>query len=164
MGQAVEEKLDRIVGEVAKVRRWLMTLAVLKVAVWCMVCVSSYIGVYAWLDHLYNFRPLGRPMALILMLGGLALLVWRLRKSLIKHISYSGVANYIENRMSFDQQLVTAVEYYENKDDYPYSRWLAEHVIAQVDRESETFDFGSTVEKWKGYVLASGILLGVVVV
>jgi hypothetical protein len=66
--------------------------------------------------------------------------------------------------MSFDQQLVTAVEYYENKDDYPYSRGLAEHVIAQVDRESETFDFGSTVEKWKGYVLASSILLGAVVV
>lgn len=160
MGQTVEEQLERLVGKVAKVRRWLVTLAVLKVAVWCMVCVSAYIGIYAWLDHLFNFQPLGRFMALILMLGGLTSLIWWLKKLLVKHISYSGAANYIENRRSFDQQLVTAVEYYENKDDYPYSRALAEQVVAQVDKESETFKFDSIVEKWKGYVFAASILLG----
>jgi len=164
MGQTVEKKLDRLVGKVAKVRRWLVTLAVLKVAVWCMVCVSAYIGIYAWLDHLFNFQPLGRFMALILMLGGLASLIWWLRRLLVKHISYSGAANYIENRRSFNQQLVTAVEYYENKDDYPYSRALAEQVVAQVDKESETFEFDSVVEKWKGYVFAASILLGATVV
>jgi len=164
MGQTVEEQLERLVGKVAKVRRWLVTLAVLKVAVWCMVCVSAYIGIYAWLDHLFNFQPLGRFMALILMLGGLACLIWWLRRSLVKHISYSGAANYIENRRSFDQQLVTAVEYYENKDDYPYSRALAEQVVAHVDKESETFEFDSIVEKWKGYVFAASILLGAMAV
>ncbi len=164
MGQTAEEKLDRLVGKVAKVRRWLVTLAVLKVAVWCMVCVSAYIGIYAWLDHLFNFQQLGRFMALILMLGGLACLIWWLTKSLVKHISYSGAANYIENRRSFNQQLVTAVEYYENKDNYPYSRALAEQLVAQVDKESETFKFDSIVEKWKGYVFAVSILLGVTAV
>ncbi|GAF84767.1 unnamed protein product, partial [marine sediment metagenome] len=93
-------------------------------------------------------------------LAGLGLLLYRLTKWLLVHVSFSGAANYIENIRSFDQQLVTAIEYYENKQDYPYSRALAEQLVLEVDKESEAFKFDSTVEKWQGYALSVVILFG----
>ena len=160
MAENVEDKLDALVARVGKVRRWLVTIEVLKVAALCLIFVSVYVGVYAWLDHRMNFDEVGRIIAFILLLAGLVLLLRSLTKSLLSHVSCSGAANYIENRRSFDQQLVTAIEYYENKQDYPYSRDLAEQLVLEVDKDSETFEFGSTVEKWQGYALAAIILFG----
>lgn len=152
--------LDALVARVGKVRRWLVTLAVLKVAALCLIFVSVYVGVYAWLDHRLNFDEVGRIIAFVLLLAGFVLILHRLRKSLLGHVSCSGAANYIENRRSFDQQLVTAIEYYENKQDYPYSRALAEQLVLEVGKDSETFEFDSTVEKWQGYALAAIVLFG----
>ena len=160
MAENVEDKLDALVAGVGKVRRWLVTLAVLKVAALCLIFVSAYVGVYAWLDHRMNFDEVGRIIAFILLLAGLVFLLRSLTKSLLGHVSCSGAANYIESRRSFDQQLVTAIEYYENKQDYPYSRALAEQLVLEVDKDSETFEFGSTVEKWRGYALAAIVLFG----
>ncbi len=163
MAESVEEKLDALVARVTRVRRWLVALAVLKIAALSLVFVSVYIGIYAWLDHRWNFDEIGRIIAFILLLGGLVLLLSRLRKYLLVHMSCSGAANYIENIQSFDQQLVTAIEYYENKKNYPYSRVLTEQLVLNVDRDCEEFDFDSTVEKWKGYALSAVILFGLVV-
>jgi len=160
MADNVEEKLDALVARVTKVRRWLVALAVLKIAALCLIFVSVYVGVYAWLDHRKNFDEIGRIIAFILLLTGLVLLLYRLTKCLLVHVSCSGAANYIENIKSFDQQLVTAIEYYENKQDYPYSRVLAEQLVLNVDKDSEAFKFDSTVEKWKGYALSVIILFG----
>jgi len=160
MADNVEVKLDALVARVTKVRRWLVALAVLKIAALCLIFVSVYVGVYAWLDHRKNFDEIGRIIAFILLLTGLVLLLYRLTKCLLVHVSCSGAANYIENIKSFDQQLVTAIEYYENKQDYPYSRVLAEQLVLNVDKDSEAFKFDSTVEKWKGYALSVIILFG----
>jgi hypothetical protein len=163
MADNVEEKLDALVARVTKVRRWLVAIAVLKVAALCLIFVSVYVGVYAWLDHRKNFDEIGRIIAFILLLTGLVLLLYRLTKCLLVHVSCSGAANYIENIKSFDQQLVTAIEYYENKQDYPYSKVLAEQLVLNVDKDSEAFKFDSTVEKWKGYALSAVILFGLAV-
>jgi hypothetical protein len=164
MAKHVEEKLEELVGRVAKVRRWLVALAVLKIGASCLGFVSVYIGVYAWLDHRRNFGEIGRAGALVLLLMGFALLLYRLTRSLLVHMSCSEAASYIENRNSFNQQLVTAIEYYENKRDYPYSSVLAEQVVSSVDRDSAAFRFDSTVKKWKGYALSAIILFGLIVV
>ncbi len=160
MAENVEEKLNDLVARVGKVRRWLVALAVLKVAALCLVFVSVYVGVYAWLDHRRNFDEIGRIIAFILLLAGLILILLRLTKSLRDRVTCSGAANYIENIRSFDQQLVTAIEYYENKQDYPYSRVLAEQLVLNVDKDSKAFKFDSTIEKWKGYALSAVILFG----
>jgi hypothetical protein len=86
----------------------------------------------------------------------------RLTKLLLGHVSCSVAANYIENKRSFNQQLVTAIEYFENRQDYPYSKALAEQLVLRVDKESGEFKFDSTVEKWQGYVLGAVILFGLV--
>ncbi len=162
MAENVEEKLNALVARVGKVRRWLVTLAILKVAAMCLIFVSVFTGFYAWLDHRLNFDEIARITAFILLVAGLAFLLHRLTKLLLGHISCSVAANYIENKRSFNQQLVTAVEYYENKQDYPYSKALAGQLVLQVDKESGEFRFDSTVEKWQGYVLGAVILFGLV--
>jgi hypothetical protein len=162
MAENVEEKLNALVARVAKVRRWLVTLAVLKVAAMCLIFVSVFTGFYAWLDHRLIFNETARIMAFLMLLAGLALLLHRLTKLLISHVSYSAAASYIENKKSFNQQLVTAIEYYENKQHYPYSKALAEHLVLRVDKEGGEFKFDSTIEKWQGYALGAVILFGLV--
>ena len=160
MAETVEGKLNALVARVGKVRRWLMVLAVLRVTALCLIFVSVYVAIYAWLDHRLNFDETGRIIAFALLAGGFGTLLYMLTKSLLGHVSYSGAANYIENKNSFGQQLVTAIEYHEKKNDYPYSRALAEHLVLQIDKASKAFKFDSTVEKWRGYVFAAIILTG----
>ena len=160
MAGTPEDKLNALVARVGQVRRWLVMLSILKVTALCLVFVSLYVGVYAWLDHRLNFDEAGRIAALVLLIAGVVLLLHRLKNLLPGRISFSGAAGYIENKRSLDQQLVTAIEYYENKQDYPYSRALLEQVVLKLDKESSQFRFDSTVEKWKGYALAAVILLG----
>ena len=162
MPENAEDKLNALACRVGKVRRWLVTLAILKVAALCLSFASVYIGVYAWLDHRLNFGEFGRVTALLLLVAGLGLLLHRLTRLLLSQVSCSGAANYIENRRSFNQQLVTAMEYHENKQEYPYSRVLAEQLVLRLDKDSSGFDFDSTVAKWQGYVLGAVILFGLV--
>ncbi|MHC4436448.1 MAG: hypothetical protein ACYS3S_03755, partial [Planctomycetota bacterium] len=109
-----------------------------------------------------NFDEIARITAFILLVAGLAFLIRKLTKLLLGHISCSVAANYIENKRSFNQQLVTAIEYYENKQDYPYSKALAEQLVLKVEQESGDFSFDSTVEKWQGYALGAVIVFGLV--
>ncbi|MHC4665474.1 MAG: hypothetical protein ACYS9T_05890 [Planctomycetota bacterium] len=108
MTEVVESKLKKLVARVKKVRRWLVTLAVLKVAALCLIFVSCYIGIYAWFDHRLNFGSTGRIIALALLATGVLFLLYRLAKALLGHISCSRAANYVESKRTFDQQLVTA--------------------------------------------------------
>ena len=160
MAESAQEKLEALVARIKKVRRWLLALAILKVAGLSTVFVSGYIGVYAWLDHHVNFGMFGRITAFLLLLAGSAFLLYKLARYLVSHISCSGAANFIESRHSFNQQLVTAVEFYEKQHDYPYSRTLAEQLVRHVCKQTEGFKFDSTIDKWQGYVLAAIVLFG----
>ncbi|MHC4867503.1 MAG: hypothetical protein ACYTEX_25805, partial [Planctomycetota bacterium] len=163
MTEIVENRLNCLVGRVRKVRRWLVALAILKVAALCLIFVSAYVGIYAWIDHRLHFDTTGRIIALGLLVAGIVLLLSRLTRALLGHVSCSRAANYIEGKRSFEQQLVTAIEYHEKKRDYPYSEALAEHLVLQVDKDSEDFDFDSTVKKWLGYIFAAVIVFGLIV-
>ncbi len=162
MSETAEDKLNSLVGRVGRVRRWLVALAILKVGALSMLFASAYIGVYAWLDHRLNFGEIGRVIALVFLLSGLGLLLHRLTRLLLSRVSCSGAANYIENRKSFNQQLVTAMEYHENKREYPYSAALAERLVLRVDKDCRDFNFDSTIDKWQGYALGAIILFGLV--
>ena len=162
MAENVEDKLNTLVARVGKVRRWLVTLAILRVVASCLIFVSVFTGFYAWLDHRLNFDETARIISFIILIVGLAFIFRRLTKLLLSHISCSAAANYIEDKRSFNQQLVTAIEYYENKQNYPYSKALAEQLVLKVDKQSEDFRFDSTVEKWQGYALGAVIFFGLV--
>ncbi|MHC4704756.1 MAG: hypothetical protein ACYTFQ_29775, partial [Planctomycetota bacterium] len=74
MPETAQDKLDALVGRVGKVRRWLIALAIMKIAALCLIFVSAYVGVYAWLDHRVNFDERGRVIALVLLIAGIAVL------------------------------------------------------------------------------------------
>jgi len=160
MAENAQEKLEVLIARIKKVRRLLLALAILKVAGLSTVFVSGYIGIYAWLDHHVNFGIFGRITAFLLLLAGSTFLLYKLARYLVSHISCSGAANFIESRHSFNQQLVTAVEFYEKQHDYPYSRTLAEQLVLQVCKQAEGFKFESTIDKWQGYILAAVVLFG----
>ena len=98
MAENTEDKLYALAARVGKVRRWLITLAILRIAALCLIFVSVFTGIYAWLDHRLNFGEITRITAFILLVAGLAFLLRRLTKLLLGHISCSIAANYIENK------------------------------------------------------------------
>jgi chaperonin cofactor prefoldin len=164
MAAKAEKILDDLIGRVARVRHWLVALGVLKTAAAGLGCVCLYVGLYAWIDHRAHFGHASRLLALLVLIVLLAMLSYFLVRALRRSMTYAYAANYVENRRSFDQQLVAAVEYFERGQDYPYSRTLAEQLVLQVDEAARGFRFDSTVNKWQGYALAGVIALGLSVV
>ncbi len=164
MAVEAENILHDLIGRVARVRRWLVALGVLKTAAIGLTGVCLYVCLYAWIDHHAHFGHAARLLALLVLIGLLAVLSYSLFRSLKRRMTYAYAANYVENRRSFDQQLVAAVEYFERGQDYPYSRALAEQLVLQVDEAARGFRFDSTVAKWHGYVLASLVALALFVV
>jgi len=164
MAVNIQNRMEVLVVRVGKVRRWLAAIAVLKVAAICMVFACGYIGAYVWLDHQFNFGFFGRIIALLLLIIGSAFVIYKLSRLLIVQISYTNAANYIENKNSFNQQLVAAMEYYEKKTDYPYSEALAEYLVARTWDDSREFRFDSTIKKWHGYILAAVVICGMSIV
>lgn len=137
---------------------------VLKIAAVWLVSMSAYIGIYVWLDHQVNFGPAGRMIAFLILLAGSSMVLYFLIKFLVYDISLSAAAGYIENEHSFKQQLVTTVEYHQTKEDYPYSKSMAEHLVVQVEKDCSGFKFDSTVDKRPAYVCSVVILLCVSIV
>lgn len=141
----IEQLLSSLVLRIGKVRKRLVTEAFLKTVALAAIVVPVYVALYAYLDHIFHLEFAGRLVALILfgcIVGGL-IVYWS--KIFLLHISLSEAANYVEKKSSFQQQLVAAIEYYEQKQDYPYSKELAEHMIVGLDEQSKGFDFKSTV-------------------
>ncbi|MEN6423978.1 MAG: hypothetical protein ABFE13_01340 [Phycisphaerales bacterium] len=164
MASAVDDMLNDLIARVGRVRGWLLALSALRIAAVGLACVSAYVGLYAWLDHHVHFGTLGRVLSLLLFVAMIAVGLYCIVRVLRRDMTYARAANYIEGRHSFDQQLVAAVEYYEGKGDYPYSRALAGQLVQQVDRVSQGYRFDSTIERWQGYLLSGFILLCVCVV
>ena len=164
MAAGVDDILNDLIARVNRVRRWLLALSVLRIAALGLACVSLYIGAYAWLDHHVHFGTLGRVSALALFFAMVAVGLYFIVRVLGRDMTYAHAANYIEGKRSFDQQLVAAVEYYEGRGDYPYSKALAAQLVRQVDGATRDYRFDSTIGKWQGYLLSGFVLLCVCVV
>ncbi len=164
MATDIDPILNDLIARVGKVRRWLLALGVLKIAALWLGCLSVYVGLYALIDHHVHFQWPGRLTALLFLIALLAVLFWYLAKTLHRDMTYSHAANHVENKQSFDQQLVAVVEFYEGKSNYPYSKSLARQLVLQVDRAIEGFSLDSTIDKWHGYILALCVALCLTVV
>jgi len=159
MAGDVEEILKGLIARVDKVKRWLIALGVLRTAALGLACVSIYVALYSWIDHRVHFSHSARLLALALLVALLGFLSYYLVKALQRSMTHSRAASYIENKRSFDQQLVAAVEYFERRSNYPYSTSLAEQLVVQVDEAARGFRFDSTVDKRRGYLLAAFVFL-----
>ncbi len=159
-----ETTLTDLIARIGRVRRWLLALSALKIAALGLASVSLYIGLYAWIDHQVHFGRFGRVSAFVLFVAMIAVGLYYVIRVLRRDMTYAHAANHVENRHSFDQQLVAAVEYYEGRGDYPYSKTLARQLVLQVDKAAEGRRFDATIDKWQGYLLSGVIVLCLVVV
>ncbi len=159
-----ETTLNDLIARVGRVRCWLLALSALKIVAVGLASVSLYIGLYAWVDHHVRFGRFGRVSAFVLFVAMIAVGLHYVLRMLRRDMTYAHAANHVENRHSFDQQLVAAVEYYEGKGDYPYSKALARQLVLQVDRAAEGCRFDATIDKWQGYLLSGVISLCLLVV
>ena len=159
-----ETTLNDLIARVGRVRRWLLALSALKIAALGLASVSLYIGLYAWIDHHMRFGRFGRVSAFVLFVAMIAAGLYYVIRVLRRDMTYAHAANHVEDRHSFDQQLVAAVEYYEGKGDYPYSKVLAKQLVLHVDRAAEGCRFDATIDKWQGYLLSGVIFLCLLVV
>ncbi len=164
MATDAETILNDLIARVGRVRRWLLALSALKIAALGLAFVSLYVGLYAWVDHHVRFGRLGRVSAFVLFVAMIVAGLYYVLRMLRRDMTYAHAANHIENRNSFDQQLVAAVEYYEGKGDYPYSRTLARQLVLQVDKAAQGCRFDATIDKWQGYLLSGVIFLCLLVV
>lgn len=149
-----QDPLNALIARLGAVRRWLVALGVLRTATVWLLAVLVYVDCYALADRRFHFGRAERIAALAGLLALLAVLLHVLVRILRRDMSYTRAARYIEARHSFDQQLITAAEFYEKRADYPYSRRLARQLVLQVDERSRDFPFDATVNKKQGYALA----------
>ncbi len=159
----IEEKLENLVGRVRTVRVWLVALAVLRITALTLGFLSLFVTVYALLDHRLHLGTAGRFASFSLLLGCLSALIYFLVRFLLGHVSCSQAANFIEGRFNFEQQLVAAIEYHEKRQNYPYSKALAEYLVSEMDRKAGAVPFDKAIPKWQAGVLGIIILGGLIV-
>ncbi len=160
MTDSTQTLLQDLVERVKGVRRWLVALALLKAGAAACLGIALFITLYILVDHWIHLGVVGRLLSLAILLAGLIGVLFYVLRSLVGHISCSNAANHIERQLALEQQLVTAVEYYEGGEGYPYSRSLADHLVRQISRKSEGLDFASTIPKWQAIACALAVVLG----
>jgi len=153
-----EDLLGELVERVGKVRRRLVIEPILKTLAMGLIVLPVYVACYAWIDHRFHLGPILRLVALVLLVFGVGWLLLYWAKIFLSHVSLSRAANYIESNCSYQQQLVAAIEYYEQQTDYPYSHRLAEQMIRQIHQESQEQNFVNTIRKWPSIISACVIL------
>lgn len=155
--------LSELMTRVAKVRRRLVSLVILRSLSLIFFIVSIYILLFAWLDHRNHFSTVSRCFALLILIVVTAgLLLVFIRKMFIS-FGLEHAASHIEYTRHYQQQLLAAVEYYQQREDYPYSEPLARRMIRQFWARVREDDFSDTVSAWKLWLYSVVILIGVVV-
>lgn len=155
--------LTELVTRVAKVRKRLVTLVLLRSLALIFLSVSVYIVLFAWLDHRIGFGTGARCVALLILVAiTVGLLLAFLRRMFISR-GLKHAASHIESVRHYQQQLLAAVEYYQQQADYPYSEPLARRMVRQFWAEARDDDFSDTVAAWKLWLCAAVIMMGLVV-
>ncbi len=157
-----KDLLTTLVRRVARVRKRLVIESILKTLALGLILLPIYMMLYAWIDHIFHLGPILRMAALIMLIAGLAWLLFYWARIFLSHVSLSRAANYVESVHSYHQQLVAAIEYHEQAADYPYSHQLAEHMIRQVHTESDQDRFLTTVKKWPSLLSAVVVFSAVI--
>jgi hypothetical protein len=152
--------LSVLVTRIAKVRKRLVSLVVLRSLALIFFSVSVYILFFAWLDHRNHFSIAARCIALVILTAlTVGLLLAFMRKMFIS-LGLEHAANHVENARHYRQQLLAAVEYYQQQEDYPYSEPLARRMVRQFWAEVRDDDFSGTVAAWKLWFCAAVIMIG----
>ena len=146
--QEYNELLEDLAKRVSRVRVRLVLEAILQTFALGVIILPIYVVLYAWIDHYIHLNIIFRSISLAGLIGATGWLIFKWSRVFMAHISLSYAANYIEGKQTYNQQLVAAIEYHEQKNDYPYSRTLAEHMVRQVHQDTHNDDFSKSIRQW----------------
>ncbi|MCF7975357.1 MAG: hypothetical protein K9N55_16190 [Phycisphaerae bacterium] len=159
-----ETLLNDWVIQVRKVRQRMILQASLKILALGLVGIPIYVVCFAWIDHHLHLGPVLRLLALGVLLILCAVLLWQGFHLFRRHISLSCAANTVENQHCLDQQLVAAIEYHEQQDQYPYSRTLVEQMILAMEAQANTVNFRAVVPAWPTWLCSAIIVVSLLAV
>lgn len=163
MGASASTELQDLVRRVREVRRWMVWLICARTAAVCLAFLALYVLAFSLLDHWLQLAPALRLVAFVVLICGVVVALVLFGRALRQFYSTRQAANLIEHRYRFEQQLATAIEYYEDRDDYPYSKVLAERVVGQAAVAARDVDFTGAVPKWQAYTSVAVIAVGLVI-
>lgn len=152
-----DELLRQWVDQVRSVRQRMVLQALLKILALALVAAPLYVTLFAWIDHHLHLGPIMRLLALGGLIAACIPLLYQGLHLFRTHISLSCAANAVEAKHCLDQQLVAAIEYYEQQNDYPYSRGLVEQMIRGLDDQVRDTHFKDTIPTWPTW-LCSGVV------
>ena len=155
--------LSELVTRVAKVRKRLVSLVLLRSLALIFFSVSVYIMLFAWLDHRTHFGTGARCVALVILVAITVGLLLAFFRRMFINLGLEHAASHIESVRHYQQQLLAAVEYYQQQANYPYSEPLARRMVRQFWVEVKDDDFSTTVPAWKLWLCAAVITVGLVV-
>ena len=145
------QELQDLVQQVGIVRRWLVVTARLKSTVLALGVVVAYVTLFTLLDYWCHFHFDARILILVLFVVTCAIVGRWLVSRFTMKISFGHAAEHIESQQNFYRQLVTAMEYYDNRQHYAYSRSLAHLLIRQIHGKTEDLDFRGFVNRWPAF-------------
>ena len=164
MPENADHILTELVTRVARVRKRLVALVLLRSLALIFLSLSVYILLFAWLDHRSHFSTGARCVGLLLLVGLTVGLLLVFLRRLSVSLGLAHAASHVESARHYHQQLLAALEYFQQRGHYPYSETLARRMICQLWAEAKDDDFSASVPVWKLWVYASVVTLGLVVV
>ena len=163
MPENADHILTELVMRVTKVRRRLVALVLLRTLALIFFSITVFIMLFAWLDHRSHFGTGARCVALLLLVVIIAGLLLVFLRRIFVNLGLDHAASHVESARHFHQQLLAAIEYFQQQGHYPYSETLVRRMIAQLWGEARDDDFSTSVPAWKLWLYAAVISLGLVV-
>ncbi|MCF7973858.1 MAG: hypothetical protein K9N55_08590 [Phycisphaerae bacterium] len=150
----LEDLADRVHG----VRQWLMALKCLRALSAALGCLALTAAVCWVLSRSLGWQVTGHCLAGVVVFCCTAGAILWTAHIHAESVTYSDAGAHIEAYKTLHRQLVTAMEYYEDRAHFPYSRGLTHHMIRRVCQRSRLQDFDRCVPRQRTW--AYGLIIG----
>jgi hypothetical protein len=143
----VESILKALVRRVGRVRQWLWTVKCLQIVCVALGCLAGVVVLCWGLGAYLDWQVAGHCLCGVgLVCCSAGAVLWSVHRC-SEPVTYTEAGMHIENHQKWHRQLVTAMEYYENQAQFPYSRGLTHRLIQRVFLRSRAQAFETCLPK-----------------
>jgi hypothetical protein len=155
----VASNLKALAQRVGRVRQWLWTVKRCKVACVALGCLAGVVVLCWVLGACLDWQVAGHSLCGVAVVCCAAVaLLWTVHRC-SEPVTYTEAGMHIEQHQRWHRQLVTAMEFYENQEQFPYSRGLTHHLIRRVFMRSRAQAFETCLPRQAMWIY--GLVLSV---